>query len=247
MIDAMRAILWTTRVAFGVAAPDAVAKDGPDAMQGSLKLKKPDVNCQFLFRRVVRSQQLISVREGRLRVIAPRTAAMALLVATTQITGMVNAEERKTQTVTPVAHILPAVKQEQVQLQEDKAELQRDELQLTADLKRLKADSKEGRMAAESKDDKIIYDDRQFIDGEIKDIAADRPGSLQKESDMAALKSEKEKLRTDVGTLKADTKSGWIAAESKDAEKVYQDRQAIKGEKMDIVADMRKLEAGAKK
>lgn len=248
MSDAVRAILWITRVAFGVVAADAVAKGGldADARKRSPELQKFAVTCLFPFRRA-RSPRMTSLRKDRIMKIAPKTAALALLVATTQLAGAVHAEDRKTQAVMPVAHALPTVEQERAQLQEDKAELQRDELQLKADLKTLKADSKEGRMAAQSKDDERIYDDRRFIKGEMKDIAADRPGSLQKESDMAAMKREKEKLRTDVGRLNADTKSGRMAAESKDAEKVYQDRQDIKGEKMDIVADIGKLEADAKK
>lgn len=42
-------------------------------------------------------------------------------------------------------------------------------------------------------------------------------------------------------------KEGRMAAESKDSEKVYQDKQAVKGEKKNIAADKANLKADQKK
>ena len=46
-------------------------------------------------------------------------------------------------------------------------------------------------MAAESKDAERVYKDQQAIKGEKKDIAADKPGSLQMKSDKAALQKRR--------------------------------------------------------
>ncbi len=47
--------------------------------------------------------------------------------------------------------------------------------------------------------------------------------------------------------LKADKAEGKMAAESKDAEKVYKDKQAVKGMKKDIETDKANLKADEKK
>ena len=47
--------------------------------------------------------------------------------------------------------------------------------------------------------------------------------------------------------MKADTKEGKMAAESKDAERVYKDQQNVKGEKKDIAGDKANLKAEQKK
>jgi hypothetical protein len=47
--------------------------------------------------------------------------------------------------------------------------------------------------------------------------------------------------------MKADKKEGKMAAESKDAEKVYKDKQAVKGQQKDIAADKANLKADQKK
>jgi hypothetical protein len=54
-------------------------------------------------------------------------------------------------------------------------------------------------------------------------------------------------LEADTAKLKADSASGRMAAESKDAEKNYKDQQAIKGEKTDIASDKAKLITAEKK
>lgn len=140
-----------------------------------------------------------------------------------------------------------AYRRDQMQLQADKAALKREENQLRADLRTLSADTKEGKMAAMSKDAERVYQDREAIYGEkTMEIPGDEPGSLQMQSDEAALKREQARLNADIHRLKADTKEGRMAAMSPDAEKAYQDRQAVKGEKMDIAHDLAQLKADQK-
>jgi len=64
-----------------------------------------------------------------------------------------------------------------------------------------------------------------------------REDQAQTKADASALARERARLRLDDKTLGADTNSGRMAAESPDGEKVYKDRQAIRGEKNDIARD----------
>jgi hypothetical protein len=65
--------------------------------------------------------------------------------------------------------------------------------------------------------------------------AATKEEKAQMKADESALAREKAQSKADQKALKADSKSGKMAAESPDAEKVYKDKQAVKGQKKDIV------------
>jgi hypothetical protein len=138
-------------------------------------------------------------------------------------------------------------KEDAAQLSADRAALQRQLKRLDADEARLKADTKSGRMSAESKDAMAVYHDQRFIQGEKADIAKDKTGSLQINVDRKALKRQIHKLEMDEARLKADNKSGKMAATSPDAEKIYRDQQAVSGEKKAISADEARLKADQKK
>ena len=140
-----------------------------------------------------------------------------------------------------------AVKQEAAQLKSDKAALQRQITLLNADEARLELDTGSGKMSAESKDSYAVYLDRVAVKGEKRDIAADKAASLQIKSDKASLRRQIRRLEVAEAKLKADTRGGKMAAESKDSEKVYKDQQAVKSEKKDIAADTAKLQADTKK
>ena len=122
----------------------------------------------------------------------------------------------------------------------DKAALQRQMKRLDADETTLKSDSASGRMSAESKDAYAVYMGKQAVAGEEKQIAADKEPSLQMKADRDALQRQIKRLEVAEARLKSDAASGRMAAESKDAEKVYNDKQAIKGEKKDIATDKKK-------
>jgi len=144
--------------------------------------------------------------------------------------------------VTASAHSSLSAK-DRAQLAADNASLQREITRLDADETGLKADTASGRMSTESKDSFAVYRDQQYVSGEKKDIASDKPGTMQMKSDKAALQRETGQLKLAEATLKADTREGKMAAESPDAEKVYRDRQAIIGELKDIDADKANLKA----
>jgi len=131
----------------------------------------------------------------------------------------------------------PLVHESTAQLKADKAALQRQIKRLDADEARLNSDTASGRMSAESKDAYDVYKDQQAVTSERKVIGTDKSASLQMKSDRAALERQIKRLHVAEARLKADGKEGKMAAESKDAEKVYEDKQAIKGEKKDIAAD----------
>ena len=57
------------------------------------------------------------------------------------------------------------------------------------------------------------------------------------------MQSEDKRLKADQKTLKADTNEGKMAAESKDAEKVYKDQQNVKGQEKVISSDKANLKA----
>jgi hypothetical protein len=145
-----------------------------------------------------------------------------------------------------VAQSTGAVKEDQAQTKADDSALARERAQRQVDEKTLRADTRSGRMAAESPDEENVYKDRQAIRGEDKDIAGDKPGSLQRKSDTAALRREDENANADAQKWAADTDSGRMAAESTDAEKVYRDQQAIRGQENAITADRAKLKADRK-
>ena len=84
----------------------------------------------------------------------------------------------------------PAVKEDKAQMKADESALKREKAQMKSDQKTLKADTKEGKMAAESKDADKVYKDKRDIKGEKKDIAGDTAGSLQMKSDKAAKECE---------------------------------------------------------
>ena len=60
----------------------------------------------------------------------------------------------------------------------------------------------------------------------------------QLNADLASLAVERAQLSTDAHTLKADRAEGKMAAESRDALRVYHDRQDIQGENKDLKADL---------
>lgn len=149
--------------------------------------------------------------------------------------------------VTAIAEPSLAVKEDTAQMRSDKAALQRQITRLDADEARLKADTASGRMSAESKDAFAVYQAKEAIKSENHTIATDKAASLQMTSDKAALQRQLKRLDLAEARLKSDTASGRMAAESKDAEKVFKDQQAVKGEKKDIAADNTNLKADQKR
>jgi cell division protein FtsL len=145
-----------------------------------------------------------------------------------------------------VAQSAAAVKEDQVQTKADDSALARERARLRVDERTLGADTRSGRTAAESPDEDKVYKDRQAIKGEKSDLAGDKPGSLQERSDRNAVQREQANLKADTNTWAADARSGKMAAESTDAEKIYKDQQAIKGEKSAITSDRAKLNGDRK-
>jgi hypothetical protein len=68
-------------------------------------------------------------------------------------------------------------------------------------------------------------------------MAADKTGSLQMKADKTALQRALRRLEGDEATLKSDTASGRMSAESKDAMQGYTHAQAVKSEGTNIAAD----------
>jgi hypothetical protein len=143
----------------------------------------------------------------------------------------------------PVAAAQPslALAEAAAQLKSDKAALERAHRRLEIDEAKLKSDIASGRMSAESKDAMKVYTEEQFVKGDKTDIATDKTGSLQMKADKTALQRALKRLEGDEATLKSDTASGRMSAESKDAMKVYTDEHFVKGEKTDIAADKAKV------
>lgn len=141
------------------------------------------------------------------------------------------------------AQLSAAVKEDRTQLKADDNALAREEAQLRADRDTLTADTRSGRMSAMSEDSEKIYKDRQYIEGQEKDIARDKPGSLQMKSDREALQLEERQLAFDQMTQRADARAGRMSAISDDSERVYRDRQAVKAQEKQIHADRAKLGA----
>jgi len=139
------------------------------------------------------------------------------------------------------------VKESAAQLKTDKAALNRQLKRLQADEARLQSDAAAGRMSAESRDAYAVYNAKQAVAGEAKDIAADKDASMQMKADEAALQRQIKRLEAAEARLKADKEEGKMAAMSRDSEKVYKDQQAIKGERTDLSADQAKLKTGPSK
>jgi cobalamin biosynthesis protein CbiG len=59
----------------------------------------------------------------------------------------------------------------------------------------------------------------------------------QTKADASALARERVQLQLDEQTLRRDTRSGRMAAESPDEEKIYRDRQAVSGARKDVAGD----------
>ena len=148
---------------------------------------------------------------------------------------------------TAIAQPPLAVQEDQAQLKVDKAALQRLIKRLDADEARWKADQAEGKMSAMSQDAYKVYMRKKAVLGEAKDIVNDKAFSLQMKADRAALQRQIKRLEAAEARLKADKAEGKMVAESKDAEKVYKDKQAVKGEKKDIATDKADLKAAEKK
>lgn len=149
--------------------------------------------------------------------------------------------------VTAAAQPAAAVKQDALQLKADKEALHGELRQLKADEAKLESDAASGRMSAMSSDSYEVYLDRRAIAGEKIDIARDKPGSLQMRADREALDRQVAQLRLDEKHLKSDAAEGRLAATSPDAQRVYDDRQAIKAERIQITADQARLRADERK
>jgi hypothetical protein len=72
--------------------------------------------------------------------------------------------------------------------------------------------------------------------------AVQSPSAIQEDKvqlkwDESALQREEKQLKSDQVMMKSDRMEGKMAAESRDAERIYRDRQGIKGENKDISAD----------
>ncbi|MGH8765864.1 MAG: hypothetical protein ACRET8_09115 [Burkholderiales bacterium] len=138
-------------------------------------------------------------------------------------------------------------KEDMAQLTADKAALQRQIKRMDSDQARLKSDLASGRMSAESKDAYDVYLARQTVTGEKTDIAHDKAASLQMKADKEALQRQVKRLTLAEARLKSDTAEGKMAAESKDAEKLLKDKQAVKAEEKQVSADHSKLNADERK
>lgn len=169
--------------------------------------------------------------------------ALAMLLATGPFAGAAFAITPASTTAPPAVE----VKAEKAQLKADEHALLGEEKTLKADEAKTKADRAAGRMAAQSPDAERVYKDQQAIKDEKQVIAADKPGTLKLKADKAALGIEEKLLAGDKASLRADRAEGKMAAQSSDAESVYKDQQAAKGEKSDIVADAAKLKAEQRK
>lgn len=134
-------------------------------------------------------------------------------------------------------------RQDRAQLKSDEAALQRALKRLDADEARMKADKASGKMSAESKDSEKVYNDQQAVKGAKSMIATDVPGSLQMKADKEALQRALKRLAADQAMLKADKRSGKMAAESKDSINVYRDQQSVKAEQKQTAADKAELKA----
>ena len=133
--------------------------------------------------------------------------------------------------------------EDRAQLNTDLASLATERAQLSPDTQARKADKAEGKMAAESRDSMRVYRDRQAVRGEAKDLKVDQPGSPQAKMDRTDRHQAKAKLKGDEQRLQRDRQHGRMAATSPDGEKIYQDKQAIKGQEQAIAQDTARVKA----
>ena len=68
-----------------------------------------------------------------------------------------------------------------------------------------------------------------------------QPGSVQMKAAQEALQRQTKQLRRAEARFEADAKSGKMAAESTDSERVYRDAQAVNAEGKQIAKDSAKL------
>lgn len=141
-----------------------------------------------------------------------------------------------------LAQITPR-QEDRAQLNADLASLALERAQLSTDTQARKADHAEGKMAAESRDALRVDHDRLAIQGEAMDLKADQPGTPQRRMDRADRRQEQAQLKTDEQRLDQDRQHGRMAATSADGEKIFQDRQAIKGQEQAIAHDTARLKA----
>lgn len=139
-----------------------------------------------------------------------------------------------------------AAVQDKAQLKADQTALTQDKAAAAKDEAALKMDKSDGRMAGQSRDSMRVFTDKQDIKGLKKDLASEHKPSLQRKADRSNLRHEKAKLAHDQAAMKSDSKRGLMAATSPAGEKVFRDKQAIKGEKKDIAADKAELARDAK-
>ncbi len=149
--------------------------------------------------------------------------------------------------VAAIAQSSMAMKEDAAQLSADQAALQRQVKRLDVDEARLKSDTAAGRMSAESKDAYAVYTGRRALAGEKADIAADKEAGPQMKADKAALQRQIRRLEVAEARAKSDAASGRMAAESRDAERVYKDKQAVGAEKKDLATDHSNMNADQKK
>lgn len=133
-------------------------------------------------------------------------------------------------------------KHDVAQLKADQAALQRQIKRLQADQRQLQSDRAHGKMAAVSKDEYSVIKASRAIAGTARMLPTDLSNPQQLQADEAALKRQVKRLDAALKTLQDDTEGGKMAAMSKDAEKVYKDRQAYAAEKAMIASDKAKLE-----
>lgn len=133
--------------------------------------------------------------------------------------------------------------EDHAQLKADQAALQGERAQLKSDTATLRAGKAKGQMAAESRDTLRIHNDRQDIRSKTKDLAADTARPQRRQADRAELTADQAKLKTDQRQRHFDKLHGRMAATSPDAEKVYRDQQAIRGQEKAIASDQASLRA----
>ena len=160
-----------------------------------------------------------------------------MLLATGPYAGAAHAMAPASTAATAAAPTAATVKEEKAQLKADESALLAKQRQWKADEAKYKADKAAGRLAGISPDALKVYKDQQAINGESKDLAADKRGSLQMKMDKAALTHEEKQLAADKAALRKDRLEGKMAAQSADAEKAYKDLQFINGERKEISAE----------
>lgn len=139
------------------------------------------------------------------------------------------------------------VQERRVQLKADQVSLAAEKSQFVKDQVALNYDRAHDIMLADSPDSMRVYRDEKAINGAKKDLTVDPLHSKQMRTDQAYLKSEESKLNTAQHELKRDANAGRMSATSPDAEKVYQDKLAIRGQKMALATDKTQLRTDLKR